>query len=136
MKELGAYIGLLYGALNVVSLIAIFLFDYYERKFGGPWENAALAAMFMVPFVLIASFGYALGAYFRDRKGFARLSYRCVAAAALFSAALTCVATLVTELPIASSDVRLAVVGAYFGALGMISSLICVFWRHHFLSAA
>jgi hypothetical protein len=134
MKELGAYTGLLYGALNIVSLISIFVFDYYEGKFGGPWENAVLNAMFVVPFVIVASSGYAFGAYFRDRKRVHPTSFRCVAVSALLTTALFYATALFVEWLV--TDSPLLILAAYFGGIGILCPWVCAFQGRPVPSAA
>lgn len=126
MRELGTYIGTLYGILNLFSLIAIFVFDHYERKFGGPWSNALLSAMIMLPPTLVAGFGYAVGAYCRDRgRRTALPQYLCAVMGAAFSGAMAFGIYLLME----TVPGGVSVVALYFFIVGTMAAWTYVAWK-------
>jgi len=135
VRELGSYIGLLYALLNVVSLISIFVFDYYERKWS-PEFNAVLGAMLLVPVVLVSGIGYGVSAYLRDRRIAVAISvYRCAAAGAIASALLAFVTPLLDKL-VPGVPAGLGAVLGYFFVVGALAPWFYVLWRRLALRAA
>lgn len=134
MRELAAYVLLLYVALNVMSLVSIFVVNYHEPLLGGPSANAWLGAMVAVPVAIAMGLGYAISAFARDRNSH---SVKRPYFAAAIGAAISTVLMFGTPLlEVLTPTVGIGVIAAYFVAVGLVTPWITALLGRYFSSAA
>ena len=130
LRELGVYLGTTYVALLLGATVAIWVFDFYEPKFGGRLGNLVLFGALWIPVTLVAALGYAIAAYLRDRRRTdTALSYRYAVGAGVLSAVVSPL-LLISEAGLTDdAHTNLALTVAYVLCVGALTGWLCALIR-------